>query len=186
MNPQLEAMNEALLLTSTAKRKVATLLAAVDHTIMPETAAAFKALDEAESSLGWLRSSTEGAMKLYHYTAREYLPSIKRQGITRGDVPLTPTGGFNAPWLTDDPNAAQQDWKEGSGLDKTAVRIEVAIPKSERKKLLSWPVLADRAKMDPTWYEALDKAGGGGSAHWHVFYGRIPPGWFRSIEVASL
>ena len=49
-------------------------------------------------------------MILYHFTAAEYLESILKDGLNRGDVPLSPTEGVNGVWLTTDPNT------EGHGL----------------------------------------------------------------------
>jgi hypothetical protein len=49
-------------------------------------------------------------MLLYHHTGLSRIISILAEGITRGDVPLTPTTGIVAPWLTDDPSP------EGHGL----------------------------------------------------------------------
>jgi hypothetical protein len=39
---------------------------------------------------------------LYHFTARELLPGIARDGLSRGQVPLSPRQAINAVWLTTD------------------------------------------------------------------------------------
>jgi hypothetical protein len=39
---------------------------------------------------------------LYHFTARELLPGIARDGLSRGQVPLPPRQAINAVWLTTD------------------------------------------------------------------------------------
>ena len=115
-------------------------------------------------------------MILCHYTANEYLLSILEIGITIGDVPLTPTGGFNAPWLTSDCDPS------GHGLSsyKRAVRITVKIPPNDLR-LKWWPKFA-RKRVEPSWYDALDRAGGGKSESWYIYRGIIPPSWFLSIE----
>jgi len=88
-------------------------------------------------------------------------------------------GGFNAPWLTSDPEAGSQGWA-GGGF-KTAVRITVQIPDGD-DNLYHWPEMAALLKMDPTWYQALHQAGGGGSDDWYVYTGVIPPAWFLDVR----
>lgn len=41
-------------------------------------------------------------MLLYHYTATEYLDSILKDGLTRGEVPISPTEVLSGVWLTGD------------------------------------------------------------------------------------
>ncbi len=67
-------------------------------------------------------------MILYHYTAREYLERIRREGLTTGEVPLSPSHILNGVWFTTDPDPG------GHGLtgilNKRAVRITVKIRQS--------------------------------------------------------
>ena len=49
-------------------------------------------------------------MRLYHFTAVEYLHAIRSEGITKGDVPLKPTKSINAVWLTKDDDPDAQGW----------------------------------------------------------------------------
>ena len=47
----------------------------------------------------------------YHYTAAEYLERIMREGLTKGDVPMSNSGkyqaeGVNAVWFTTSGSAA--------------------------------------------------------------------------------
>ena len=110
---------------------------------------------------------------LYHFTSRYHLSHILEDGLVRGDVPTSPTGGFNAVWLTRDPKAGVQKWARGSFLDKTEVRLKVTVP--DLAKLKYWPSLAAELGVQPWWYAALDKAGGGGSENWYVYTDVIPP-----------
>jgi len=121
-------------------------------------------------------------MKLYHFTAEAYLERIKREGITRGDVATSPTGGFNAPWLTNDPSWESQRWQRGSILDKSEVRITVNIPDDD-SKCVYWSTLAGALKVSSQWYLALDDAGGGKSENWWVYRGTVPPEWFEAIHL---
>lgn len=119
----------------------------------------------------------------YHFTAIERLPGVGRAGILKGDVPITPGGGYNAPWLTTDPSFGEaQRWSQGSFQDKQRIRLTVRIPESHQELLRKWTVLAKEKGMDPHWYEALNKAGGGTHDSWYVYHGVIPPEWITRIE----
>jgi len=121
----------------------------------------------------------------YHFTSPDRVELIRQHGILMGDVPLTPTGGFNAPWLTEDPERGHQRWAAGSCEAKGAVRLTVEVP-FPHPLLVRWPDLAKREGVEPKWYATLDRVGGGGSENWWVFKGRIPPEWIVKIEDAPL
>ena len=112
-------------------------------------------------------------MILYHFTSREAAASILRGGISKGDVPLDPVAGFNAPWLTTDPEPLAQQWAESSRYDKTALRLTVRIEDSD-KRLVKWTDLASTLEVEKWWFDALDTAGGGGAGSWYVYLGVIP------------
>jgi hypothetical protein len=117
---------------------------------------------------------------LYHFTSRYHLKGIMSQGLIRGDVPTSPMEGFNAIWLTSDPDAGAQGWSAGTVFNKTEVRLTVSVP--DIAKLKHWPSLAKKLSVDPGWYHALDEAGGGGSDNWYVYMGTIPPENIEAIE----
>ncbi|MAH49978.1 hypothetical protein CMI37_29435 [Candidatus Pacearchaeota archaeon] len=130
--------------------------------------------------------------RLYHFTRQGYVDSILREGITRGDVPTSPMGGYQAPWLTDDPNAGKQGWVQGG--DKTQMRLTVDIPDtwedsegqtySPLDYLWRWRDLAEVEDVEVWWFESLDEAAGGGSEHWYVYKGPegIRPEWISIVE----
>jgi len=130
--------------------------------------------------------------ELYHFTSHYHLPSILRYGIAKGDVPITPSGGYNSPWLTDDPHFLAQTWVHPSppelNMDKAEVRLTVFIPTNDTS-LWSWPTLAVHEKMDKVWFEALNapvtRYGVGVDVHnherWYVYQGRIPPEWVQEV-----
>jgi hypothetical protein len=92
-------------------------------------------------------------MKRYHCTAKEFLPAILSAGSTQGDVATSPTGGFQAPWLTADPEPANQDWKRGAGVNKSAVRLTVDLPDHD-PNLRHWPALARERRARWKWDKA--------------------------------
>ena len=110
----------------------------------------------------------------------EYLPKILEEGITRGDVPTSPTGGFNAPWLTRNRNPGVQRWTAGSARDKRAVRLTVEVPASD-PNLIHWPRFA-RLHLSNKWRKALRRAGGN-DVDWYFYRGEIPVGWITHVEL---
>jgi len=96
-------------------------------------------------------------LTLYHFTSRWVLPRLLREGITRGDVPVSPTEGYMAPWLTDDPSFTKQGWKSGSFLDKTEVRLTVKV---EADKLQTWAQIVVKHNVNPVWAAAMVHSGG--------------------------
>lgn len=124
--------------------------------------------------------------RMYHFTSMSVLPAILQSGIAKGDVPITPQGGFNAPWFTLDPAWECQGWATGSVLDKSEVRIAVDLPVCPL--LRHWPELANAEHMDPTWYHMLNYMGSpekrvlGNPDNWYVFMGRVSPKWIHEVD----
>lgn len=142
-------------------------------------------------------------MLLYHYTAKEYLPLILAEGLTRGDVPTSPTEGMNAVWLTSDSAADGHGLTDGRELtdrekqmagiaptqsarfpNKRAIRLQVRIPQGDRN-LMVWSKWA-RKRLNPDWYRILDEAGGGKSQSWYLYWGTVPPAWIAGIRFLAL
>jgi len=121
----------------------------------------------------------------YHYTSRVYLPGILREGITRGDIAISPTEGFCAPTLTKSADWQSQVWVKlsgpGTALTKTGVRLTVEIPEAERHRLKTWAQVLSDYRIDPAWEKAQDQAVGTEES-WQVFFGKIPPSWISKIE----
>lgn len=142
-------------------------------------------------------------MNLYHFTAHEHWPSILREGLSRGGVPVTPTTGLNAIWLTSDASpdghglssgeviaadvaARASVWTSGEGLrtyDKRALRLLVNVPRGDRR-LIRWRPWA-RKNLEVDWLAALEKAAGGSAKArtWFLFWGVIPPTWILARVV---
>jgi hypothetical protein len=146
-------------------------------------------------------------MVLYHFTCAEFLKSIVREGLCRGDVRTKKIGPLyetNAVWLTTDP----QPKGHGLGLpgalteedrlrhfeifgtmppkgsrypDKRAVRITVNIPKGD-PRLQRWTRWA-RKHCEPGVYDNLARADGSGHKTWWLYFGSIAPNQFRDIDM---
>ncbi len=139
-------------------------------------------------------------MVLYHYTAREYLDAILREGLTKGEIPFGPRAEDcgNAVWFTTSPDSAGHGLTGARVLtveecafmgvpfgmkfpDKRAVRITVKMPKS---KLKHWPSYGKK-RMKPAYYAALSEGGGGEhrAKTWYISFRPIAPDQFEKIEV---
>jgi hypothetical protein len=123
--------------------------------------------------------SFDNRIELYHYTSKERLQLILKEGITKGDVPITPDKGFNAPWLTEDMDWGTQNWTTGAVYNKMAVRLTVNISTAD-PLLCKWSKVAEEYKMDKKWFRALNK--GNNSDKWFIYKGIISPEMISSIE----
>jgi hypothetical protein len=120
---------------------------------------------------------------LYHYTAHEYLESIMRYGsVAAWDVAITPDDfSHSGVWLTTD-GVGHGHGLCASALDKFAVRITVRIPSTDRH-LVNWRKWSRKRRIDASWYDTLDRSGGGMADTWWVYFGDIPAERFQSVEV---
>lgn len=141
-------------------------------------------------------------MKLYHFTCLDYLESILATGISRGEVPITPTHVENSPWLTRDPDPGGQCWDHGvrrhltederrmmsrlNGVEvpagkvwpnKREIRLTVRIPRRDRN-LVHWPKYA-RKRLHPDLYAALGERSI--QDKWFIYRGAIPKDWIEGV-----
>lgn len=122
-------------------------------------------------------------MKFYHFTYPYRVKQILEEGLIDGDVPLSINTGFNAPWITRDPNPTNQKWTGfDNGKGKSGARLTINMPE-DAPYLLWWPAIAKVFNVEEWWYKALDKTGGGGSENWFIYLGIIPPEWISEEAV---
>ena len=142
-------------------------------------------------------------MLLYHFTAREYLDRIRKAGLTKGDVPLSPAEHPNGVWLTTDKSPSGHGLDDGHVLtdqerearalvfgyapppgagvpNKRAIRIKVMIPRNDRS-LVAWRQWGKK-HLDPQWFKTLSKVGGNKDETWFIYFGQIPPDWIVAID----
>jgi hypothetical protein len=132
-------------------------------------------------------------MNFYHFTAREYLPAIAREGLTRGEVPITMNIVRRGVWFTTDDRPDGHGLTDGRPLtvaekrligrpddapdrfpDKRAVRFKVLVSEAGGPALVRWSEWGAR-DLAPDWYRRPRKAGGGKANTWYVYFGAIPP-----------
>jgi hypothetical protein len=120
-------------------------------------------------------------MKLYHFTSLLHLPSILREGITKGEVPLDPRTPYNklpqAPNLTSNGNPHQQSWIGGL-TDKTKVRLTVEVPDED---LTTFRQVRDKYGIRASWLKRLDPSYD--RRNWYFAFGGIQPSQIVAVEV---
>ena len=147
-------------------------------------------------------------MKLYHYTHEDALPSILAEGLTKGDVPLSPKQGTNAVWFTtsispdghgilkggsfvvDEKEALIYGVPAGTVVhyaDKQKIRIQVGFQTSKTPGLYKWLDFAKAAKIDRSWLKTLHKVAGDDPKPntWWLWFAPMPPEYFQAVEVRS-
>ena len=143
-------------------------------------------------------------MQLYHFTTRHYLDLILQEGITKGEVQITWRRTITAPWLTQNPNPADQVWahdrerlitdQERQRMydidrvmpppgsiwpNKREVRLTVEIPDGD-DNLFRWPDFARLHGVKRSVARKIQKTGGDWK-DWYLYDGKIPPEWIVEV-----
>ncbi len=144
-------------------------------------------------------------MKLYHYTAEDNLGSILENGLTRGELPLSPSKVVKAISLTTDPcprGHGLSDDEQISELhrvklaaagvcvppgarykNKRAIRITLQLPSNSVTSWLPWA----RRKLEQSWFDVMVETGGGidKARTWWFSIKPIPPAKFVTVEYSD-
>lgn len=118
-------------------------------------------------------------MRLHHFTARDHLESILKEGrlrVTESNLSDRRThAGPDVVWLTDEPSPDSAAWAEALYVDrfgrvarvdpagKLAIRITVDVPDA-----VHWPAWARSHGIRNMWYRKLAVAGGDPKRWWVV------------------
>lgn len=119
---------------------------------------------------------------LYHFTCLMNLPAILREGITKGEVPISLASfkGPSAANLTRNPSPlATGSWGATKALtNKTKVRLTVEV----RKTLVSSFAEINRAyNVPPQWVKALAPNGEG--KDWFYVFSGVQPDSITKVEI---
>lgn len=120
-------------------------------------------------------------MRLYHFTAIEYLPEIAADGLWKGEVPLSHKKVANAVWLTDDTSPKTHGLTRGRYL----TREERAWYEHRDPLLSKWSVWAPRNGVKVGWLRTLNKTAGGGSGTWWIYHGTIPAERLEAFDMET-
>jgi len=146
-------------------------------------------------------------MILYHFTAHARLEAILREGLNRGEAPISDRQALNAVNLTtssdpfghgldnsgkvlSDDDCARLFLATGQRVapgtvyaNKRAVRIAVKIPSSDRalKQWLPWA----RKHVEPEFLARLHRAAGSEPKFktWWLYFGTVPPSAFVAVDI---
>jgi len=123
-------------------------------------------------------------MTLYHFTAKRFLDSILKQGITRGCMVKSmnpPSFIFNKQWLTKN-KSFDQGWSIGTGrlpYKRNEVRLTVNIPDDKLENLKTWSQMKFLVPLVADDLEASDLAD---PQNWYIYQGVIKPNWIKEIK----
>ncbi len=127
-------------------------------------------------------------MKLFHFTAGQFLGRIKLEGLRKGVIPwsmnrrgevgmvpgwqwLTANATFGMEWARPSPHSARR-------FRTDEFRIEVEVPERFRSQLIKWTVLRDQRVPDSR--EFLDTFPD--HTEWWLYKGLVSPTWFGAID----
>lgn len=120
-------------------------------------------------------------MKLYHFTAKRFVNSIKKTGLSKGMIPVSikpPKFLPNYQWLTSNASFNQHCLK-GSGLlpySRTEARFEIHIPEEHHDKL---NLFFNCKHLCPDLFDVLVSQGD--PENWYIYHGFIPNSWLRKL-----
>lgn len=121
---------------------------------------------------------------LYHFTAKRFLESIKRQGLTRGMMlkSIQPLQFLpNKQWLTTK-KEFDQGWSIGTGrlsYKRNEVRLTVEIPIDAQGNLKPWTQMRFLVPLVANDLEDSDLAD---PENWWIYQGKIKPKWITEIK----
>jgi hypothetical protein len=125
-------------------------------------------------------------MRLAHFTHIFYLAGIVREGIAKGEVPLSPVHVINFPWFTSDfTQDAQLDWTS-LFPGKTSLRLEVEF-REDDERLVLWRDYAKRLRLRDDWYRDLTGPHlNRNERSWRVYRGVVPFTWITGAYFQPL
>lgn len=122
-------------------------------------------------------------MQLFHFTRRDYLPSILCHGLDEGEIALTPSVSTQGICLTEIQSpTAQKAWVRHV-IEKVQIRLVLDLDRHD-ERLIQWKYVPQRVKMERRVWKALTITGGGDPYKWWVYFGVIPSE--RIVEVIDV
>lgn len=120
-------------------------------------------------------------MDLYHFTADLFIKGIRKEGLTKGVMPVIRNGKNGllsyVQWLTVN-GEFKQAFCEGSSLsyDRAENRLRVVVPENFRKNLLKWDLF--KAMVIVQGFDIFPEFDNHDDCkNWFVYLGKIPPQW---------
>jgi len=121
-------------------------------------------------------------MQLYHFTNLLSLPAILREGITTGEVPISPNLAYSqrpsAANLTTNGDPAAQDVWTGGPTNKIAIRLTVELPVEE---LTSFREVKEKYRIRSSWLKLI--APYEHRRHWYFAMNGVRPEQIEKVEL---
>ena len=123
-------------------------------------------------------------MQLFHFTNLMRLPSILRDGINKGEIPISPTLAYNqlpnAANLTTNGNPADQIvWANSNNpTNKLAIRLTVEVPDAD---LTSFRAVKEKYQIRSSWLKII--APYEHRRHWYFAMNGVKPHQIEKVEV---
>lgn len=121
-------------------------------------------------------------MQLHHFTNLLSLPAILREGITMGEVPISPDLPYNrrpnAANLTTNGDPTAQDVWTGGLTNKIAVRLTVELPVEE---LTSFREVKEKYRIRSSWLKLI--APYEHRRHWYFAMNGVRPEQIEKVEL---
>jgi len=127
----------------------------------------------------------DDTVQLHHFTNLINFPAIHREGITIGEVPISPTLPYNqmpsAANLTTNGNRADQYvWARNQPTDKTALRLTVEMRSTD---LTSFREIKEKYQMRSSWLKVI--APYEHRRHWFFAMNGVKPEQIVKIELSE-
>lgn len=119
----------------------------------------------------------------YHFTAKRFLESIKKEGLTRGCMvkSMTPPSFLiNKQWITKNPEF-NQGWAVGTGrlpYSRTEVRLKIEIPLEKMENCKPWSQMKFLTPLVANDLEDIEFAD---PDNWYIYQGSIKPQWIKEV-----
>jgi hypothetical protein len=119
----------------------------------------------------------------YHFTAKRFVESIKREGLTRGmmlksfdPIELIP----NKQWITKNPSF-DQGWSVGTGrlpYKRNEVRLTIKFPLEAFENIKPWTQMKF---LVPLVAEDLESSDLADPENWYIYQGAVKPSWITDV-----
>ncbi|GDY07637.1 hypothetical protein LBMAG52_11230 [Planctomycetia bacterium] len=128
-------------------------------------------------------TKSEPAKRFYHYTCLLWLPSIMREGIKNGEIPVDPAIPYQQSKLATNlsTNGNREDqlriWAVGC-FDKTRIRLTVDV---QERELINYRQLRERFSIRAKWAKLLAPIQE--RKHWFYAFGGVPTEKISGVEL---
>ena len=126
----------------------------------------------------------------YHYTAKRFIPGIKKHGLTEGRTPIINNEGYlkfivGTQWISKESNPDNQLWAIPQEIDysRRQCRLLIDIPEQFMKNVMSMDDFMEVAgHLVPEGFNDFPDE----TKDWYIYYGRISSDWIKEYMNTGL